>query len=196
MTARLPWHRSLFGVQDNHGVNLKVGKGVELGELREVLSQLAATRPIFHSEADFQHAFAWAVQLRHPTARVRLEEHIKPGVHLDLSFDVDGQRTAVELKYIVRAFRTVIDGEHFVLRSQAAQDIRRYDVAVDLMRLEALVESGVVNTGLAIILTNDAGYWQVPRSSDTVDVAFRLHQGRRLSGTLAWGAQGWPGHHA
>lgn len=160
---------------------------MELPELRDILSQLGGTRPIFHSEADFQHAFAWAINVRHPTARVRLEEHVRPGVHLDLSFEVGGQRTRVELKYLVRAYSAIRDGEHFQLRSQATQDIRRYDVALDLVRLEQLVEGRVVDAGLAIVLTNDAGYWQESRNSDTVDVAFRLHQGRRLSGTLAWG---------
>lgn len=31
------------------------------------LGRLAARRPVFHSEADFQHALAWQLQLDHPT---------------------------------------------------------------------------------------------------------------------------------
>lgn len=38
-----------------------------------LMSQLAGTRPIFHSEADFQHALAWEIQNQHPQAAVRLE---------------------------------------------------------------------------------------------------------------------------
>jgi len=34
----------------------------------QVLQTLALKRPIFHSEADFQHAFAWEIQTANPTA--------------------------------------------------------------------------------------------------------------------------------
>ena len=160
---------------------------MELPELRDLLDRLAQARPIFHSEADFQHALAWQIHLRLPSAAVRLEQHILPGLHLDMSFAIAGQLTGVELKYLVRAFSVTIDGERFDLRSQAAQDIRRYDVALDLTRLEQLVEGGAAKSGFLVVLTNDPGYWEESQRSDTVDSAFRLHQGRRLSGTLAWG---------
>jgi hypothetical protein len=37
------------------------------------------------------------------------------------------------------------------------------------------------------LLTNDTTYWQAPVSTDTADRAFRLHDGRHLSGELSWG---------
>ena len=37
-------------------------------KLDELIGRLAQTRPIFHSEADFQHSFAWEFHLCHPTA--------------------------------------------------------------------------------------------------------------------------------
>ena len=41
--------------------------------LYDVLRSLSCQRPIFHSEADFQHALAWLIHLQHPDAIVRLE---------------------------------------------------------------------------------------------------------------------------
>ena len=37
------------------------------------MAALARVRPLFHSEADFQHAFAWQLHSAHPDARIRLE---------------------------------------------------------------------------------------------------------------------------
>jgi hypothetical protein len=41
-----------------------------------VLTALAKQRPIFHSEADFQHAIAWEIHKHLPRASVRLERPI------------------------------------------------------------------------------------------------------------------------
>ena len=38
-----------------------------------LMATLAAKRPAFASEADFQLALGWLIQERHPAARVRLE---------------------------------------------------------------------------------------------------------------------------
>jgi hypothetical protein len=51
--------------------------GGDVGEVLELvngaMNRLALRRPVFHSEADFQHGLAWQIQLDHPDARVRLE---------------------------------------------------------------------------------------------------------------------------
>lgn len=39
-------------------------------EVAEILSRLAKKRPIFHSEADFQHALAWEVRGMHVDADI------------------------------------------------------------------------------------------------------------------------------
>jgi hypothetical protein len=39
----------------------------------DLLARLARNRPVFHSEADFQHALAWEIHSLHPTAKIRLE---------------------------------------------------------------------------------------------------------------------------
>lgn len=53
-------------------------------DLPPVMSALAKDRPVFHSEADFQHALAWEIHRRWPETSVRLEFRVpKLGYHLD-----------------------------------------------------------------------------------------------------------------
>lgn len=151
------------------------------------LRALARCRPVFHSEADFQHALAWQLQLDHPDAKIRLETRplAAKSVFLDLLLDIDGVRTAVELKYLVRSLAADIDGERFELRAQSAHDVRRYDIVKDIARLEAVLAAGAAETGVMIAVTNDPAYWTVGRTG-TIDAAFRLHEGATLTGDVAW----------
>jgi hypothetical protein len=96
-------------------------------------------------------------------------------------------QVVVELKYLVRAANVTVDGERFVLVDQSAHDIRRYDVLKDLARVERWATAGLAQRGLVIALTNDPSYWK-PSSRDANDAAFRLHDGRQLTGELAWAA--------
>ena len=71
-------------------------------EVRELLSRLARVRPVFHSEADFQHAFAWEVHRLDPLMQVRLEVQLQTKKYLDLLLwrsDIN-RFTAIELKYL------------------------------------------------------------------------------------------------
>lgn len=52
--------------------------------LSDLMRRLALRRPVFHSEADFQHDFAWEAHSMDPNLRVRLETHPEPGTRLDL----------------------------------------------------------------------------------------------------------------
>jgi hypothetical protein len=47
-----------------------------------LLEHLAAKRPLFHSEADFQFALAWQIRSAYDV-EVRLETHPRPLVTLD-----------------------------------------------------------------------------------------------------------------
>jgi hypothetical protein len=150
------------------------------------LSNLAVNRPLFHSEADLQHALAWQVHQMHPTARVRLETRPLRGIRLDLLLVADGVRIAVELKYLVAKFSGLVDGEVYELPNQSAQDISRHDVVKDIVRLETMVRDGYADAGYALTLTNDASYWRQGHKANPIDAAFRLDEGRSLSGTLGW----------
>lgn len=161
--------------------------------ISEVLVALSEQRPLFHSEADFQHAIAWEIHKRLPGASVRLERPIevsrtdKP-LHVDVWIEQDGDALAIALKYKTRAFRGLVGNEWFALRSHSAQDIGRYDFIKDIQRVENIVADRAPHaTGYAILLTNDPSYWTRSSNDNTVDVKFRLHEGGKLHGALEWG---------
>ena len=158
-------------------------------EIEDALQALSATRPVFHSEADLQLAFAWQVQLMDTAMGVRLETRPAPGMHLDLLFarpDL-GSSSAVELKFLSRSWTGVVDGERYELKGHGAQDNRSYDVVKDIWRVEQFVASGIVNDGAVLVLTNDGAYWRSPKENDTADAAaFRTGEGVVLSGRRNW----------
>ena len=167
---------------------------MSVGIIANSLKALARRRPLFHSEADLQHALAWQLQLDHPQAQLRLETRPLHGkaVFLDLALMLDGQRVAVELKYLVRGLQVDLEGELFTLRHQSAHDVRRYDVVKDLCRLEDIVRAGAADVGVLVALTNDPAYWTSGRGG-TIDAAFRLHEGQVLGGSVGWAAHAGAG---
>ena len=48
-------------------------------DIPKIMNELSKLRPIFHSEADFQHALAWEVHRCFPEAAIRLELPFKAG---------------------------------------------------------------------------------------------------------------------
>ena len=165
------------------------------------LEGLACKRPVFHSEADFQHALAWHIHEAIPDCRVRLEfkpcritekGRKKRELYLDIWLPDAG--VAMELKYKTRKVKLPHDNEVFSLRDQAAQDCGRYDFIQDLRRLEWVVNDGkaAAKVGFAVFLTNDPFYWECPRFlkypryRKPNDYAFRIHEGRELCGKFDW----------
>jgi hypothetical protein len=153
------------------------------------LSALAAQRPVFHSERDFQHALAWQIQLTYPEAQIRLEPRPRRGIHLDLLISLDQERTAIELKYLVAALHATFNGELFDLPNQSANDISRHDVIKDIARVETLLADEYADNGQVVVLSNDRSYWRQGSRADTIDAAFRIHEGRVLTGALSWSAR-------
>lgn len=154
-----------------------------------VLAELAKSRPVFHSEADFQFAFAWQAKSMSPDLEVRLETHPEPEVRLDLELiEPSGHGTAIELKYMTRRWAGVVRGESFALKNHGASDLRGYDVVKDVVRVERFVAPRLGWRGLVIALTNEPGYWRSPGHGRVTNAdAFRLYDGTTLSGERAWG---------
>ena len=164
-------------------------------DLRATLAMLAEQRPVFHSEADFQHSLAWAVHAQRPDLGVRLE-HPTPWEERRGAIDIwlraaDGA-AAIELKYWTRAAELTAGGERFELKEQGAQPLGRYDFWKDVARTERLVANGHADGGYVIALTNERGYWNKGRAG-TIDAAFRMHEGSEVRGTLAWSGSPSPG---
>ncbi len=108
--------------------------------------------------------------------------------YVDIWLAHGDEHLAVELKYKTRALRAHVNGEEFDLLNQSAQDIGRYDTVKDIQRLEQIVASSPHSAGFVLLLTNDSSYWSNSRHTDSVDAAFRLHEGRLVTGELSWGA--------
>lgn len=159
-------------------------------EIHKILITLAKKRPIFHSEADFQHAFAWEIHRELPNASVRLELTVQVKnqyLHIDLWIQNQEDILAVELKYKTRSLSVQIDNEQYRLKNQSAQDIGRHDFIKDIQRLEHVAGMQRNIIGYAVLLTNDSAYWAKPAYHNTVDANFRIHDGRVLAGVLDWG---------
>jgi hypothetical protein len=164
--------------------------------IERMIQALKDKRPIFHSEADFQHALAWEIHLAHPSASIRLE--INPNIggrrrHLDILARDGNSVCAIELKYKTRSFETRYNDEEFRLQNHGAQDIGRYDFVKDVIRLEEFIASYPHAIGYAIVLTNDDRYWKASARDNNVDALFHLHDGRVLEGELGWSASAGAG---
>ena len=158
-------------------------------DARAALRSLAAKRPLFHSEADFQFAFAWEAKLQRPDLEVRLETHPEPAVRLDLELITPaGDRgLAVELKYMTRLWAGMDRGESFALKNHGASDLRGYDVVKDIHRVERFTLNRPGWAGLVVVLTNDAGWRPRTHGRITNADAFGLGEGAVLEGSRAWG---------
>jgi hypothetical protein len=165
------------------------GPGAVVDLVSASMTGLASKRPVFHSEADFQHSLAWELHLRLPTAEVRLERRLSTDSNerLDLLFIDGGFRLAVELKYPVTKFDAALGDEPFVLWAQGAEDRMRFNYVWDVVRLERLVAADVADAGAAVLLTNVPGLWSTkPPRPGAADTQFRLGEGRQLAGRLGW----------
>ena len=164
-------------------------------DIKGLLTALAESRKVFHSEADFQHALAWHIHQTMPKSQIRLEfpmpvEHRK--MYVDIWLPVE--KIAIELKYMTRKSELEDNEESFALRNQGAQNQRRYDFLQDIHRLELMrTMPELCEAGHAVLLTNDPLYWNPPRRQDTVDSDFRVHEGREISRKLEWADQASPG---
>ncbi|MBN1136476.1 MAG: hypothetical protein JXM73_07815 [Anaerolineae bacterium] len=159
-------------------------------EMATVLRELARKRPVFHSEADFQHALAWEIHHQWPECAMRLEfkpPHVDARMYLDIWATDKTTTLAIELKYKTRRLSIKVKGEDYELLNQSAQDIGRYDFWRDVQRVEQVVAGRPSTIGYVIFLTNDSAYWTPRTSGRTIDAAFRMHPGRKVTGELRWG---------
>jgi len=159
--------------------------------ITQAMTSLAKRRPIFHSEADFQHALAW--ELRHIDSNL--------DIRLEVPFPLNSERRYVdviirsgdrivylELKYKTREARHHHKEELFELKNQGANDQGAYDILKDLGRIEDFVGRTPNSEGFVIVISNDSRYWSQPalRSKPSIDEEFKLTHNRKIQGTLRW----------
>lgn len=138
---------------------------------------------VFHREADFQQALGWQLHRQYPSLTIRAEYPVGD-VTTDLWLADEDERMAVELKYPKKRFEGDHGSERFEFGTDPA-DLACYDYLADLERLETLVEDGVCDRGVAVVLTNNALLWDNRPTGANYD-EFKLYDGRTIGGQRAW----------
>jgi hypothetical protein len=157
-------------------------------DLNDLVRVLARKTPVFHAEADFQHALAGELHERHPSFPIRLE-HPSTGLgkraHVGIWLTAGNLAVAIEPRYFTRALSVQIGGEAFSLADRAARDLARYDFLKDIVRVETLLHGSHAATGYALLLTNDRGLWEGP-GGEAVGASFTCREGHEINGALDW----------
>lgn len=131
----------------------------------QMLSELGNERPIFHSEADFQHSLAWKMH-EHERAlginKIRLEKAVLAHGRtnsIDIVLMLNEGQVPIELKYKTKDMVTQHSQEDYVLKNHGARDVGGYLFIKDISRLEDFKahQMGFLN-GFAIFITNDSAY--------------------------------------
>lgn len=166
-----------------------------------------ASRPVFHTQADYQHAFAWEAHQLRSDLGVRLERRLSAETNdlLDLLFIGAEATIAVELKDPVTKFDAAVEvavplpgaaatGEPLILRAQSTEDRTRLAYVWDLGARVGGWSSAASPTlaslccsptsrSLAAAAAARAVSRPIPSSGCTRDASCR---GRSGSGTAPW----------
>jgi hypothetical protein len=166
-------------------------------DVHAVIQSLAKERPLFHSEADFQHSLAWEIHKQAPNVKLQLEVPFralfpsqnlhKDNRHVDILVRDKNQIVGIELKYITREWSPVeISGEMFAPKQGARG---RQEFIEDISRLEELVRAPVFKdqqvTGYAVLLTCYTPYWQLPKGNRP-RADMDLHEGLILRDSISF----------
>jgi len=156
--------------------------------LHEAMRRCAGTRPLFHSEADFQLELGHQLRTHNPEMDFRLEMpirclgfEVRKNKFVDLVMTIGNDTCLVELKYPKAKLDVTVGGERYMLPSPAA-DMGRHGFLKDIERLENFSTRW---PGIALLLTNDARLWS-PQHRQLSDHEFQIDQGRTVSGQMAW----------
>lgn len=162
-------------------------------DIHNILNELSKLRPVFHSEADFQFALAWHIQQALPNSDVRLEycnnkEDVRYYLDIRIKDHDSSEVYGIELKYKTKKCDIVCGEEFFRLKEHNAYDQACYDYLKDIQRLEAMIDSGLINIGYAVFLTNAPHYWEAPKRASTFDADFRIYENRSVpaNSLLKW----------
>lgn len=91
-------------------------------------------------------------------------------LYIDIVVEKDGEFLPIELKYKtvplnkeISCFGETVNGEN-LLKNHGARDLGAYDFWRDVSRIECLIKRfNNVKNGIALFVTNDKGYWTLPK---------------------------------
>ena len=165
---------------------------MNLKDIERILKKLSKDRPIFHSEADFQHALAITFAKEYPTYDIRLEKRIESGEeklrnYVDLIIISDNEEIFIELKYKTKRIKEVLNfkGEEFLLLNQGAQDLGMYSFVKDISDLEKIKSNkSKIKKAFTIFLTNDSYYWKRRKKQAIFDQFYIFEENSLNAGEL------------
>lgn len=162
-------------------------------KIEPVLASLGKRRPIFHSEADFQHELAHASRAHDPELELRLEYPIGTDTRasLDILLRKGEARFELELKYLCRSCDVT---RWRALRARASERTRHSP----LRRRQGHRPHGAVRGApqgrrRGTHPQQRSRLLSSRRRADTIDAAFDLADLRQLTGTLGWAANAGAG---
>ncbi len=191
----------------------KLGKN----DLEKIMRTLSKRRPVFHSEADFQHELAFELREHLKDAKVRLEypqksikEEGKKRKYIDIVVFFDDEVIGIEVKYALKGMNknnnkkdTLIsvdndkikNPENFYVSGQGGQNKRGFAFIEDIHKLENFEIIGENHKfknkgclyGYLIILTNDATYSKKARSKKAKCAKYKFYEGAILKGDFKYG---------
>lgn len=109
-----------------------------------------------------------------------LSEHdYKPqNLYIDIVVEKDGEFLPIELKYKTMPINAEVYrfGEKLekveILKNHGARDLGAYDFWRDVSRIECLIKRfNNVKNGIALFVTNDQGYWTLPKKGTNPNYA-------------------------
>lgn len=159
-------------------------------DIKKLLIELSEKRPVFHSEADFQHELAWMLHKKFPQSNIRLERpYLKENSktdYIDIFASVGDKKYFLELKYKTiklkpeqEIIKTRKIEEKFCLKNQGARDCGCYDFWKDVSKIESKIVKDNNSLGYAIFLTNDHRYLRGFRKN-TFSYDYNIKDGRTI----------------
>ncbi len=156
-------------------------------DLDRLMYGLSQSRPIFHSREDLRRTLAAHIRKVLPDPQVQLKFPISL-LEKNHYFDIwlETEKLVIELIYTTRGLNVDWGNERFLLREHGGQPPRRYEFLRRVQSVEQAISDGPAKMGCAILLTNNPNYWDPPSKQGVIDAAFRIHEGRNVTGELAW----------
>lgn len=162
---------------------------------------------IFISENDLVLSFAFFMKQEFKEAKIKFEypfqinfNEIFPTEkkinsqtsYIDLIIKLDNEIIGFEFKYFTSKLQVENPNFKFELKDQVARDILRFGYRKDLHRLEFLKENKIegnvrINTGFAILLTNDSLLYDTIQNPSALDTEYRFSNDMPIKGNI----NGW-----
>ena len=166
--------------------------GILLKQVKADVEAFLNQEQFFCNECHLQMELAAYLRQSGNYCKVHLEYFVPSAIvqpqnlYIDIVVEKKGEFLPIELKYKTAPLKKDIDrfGEVLkgvdVLKNHGARDLGAYDFWRDVNRIECLMKRfGNVKNGIVLFLTNDQGYWTLPKDGTNPNYAnFSMKDGK------------------